>query len=152
MKNRKNTDKQAKHLMCELHSNLMLVTTTFAMLGFVVLMLIYMGMKNPTQSGLATSTAQVSGILSWIAAAVMAVRSVKSHKRFLCEYVVYLIIMGFGLTFMFNIPMMLMGLVYYRLHITNWAQLVHFGLSVVTGVFFAVSIIWHGILANPKRK
>ena len=80
MKNKEN--KNAKNLSCELHSNLMLVTTVVAMVVFVVLMLIYMGMRNPALISLATGAASFGGLISWITAAALAYNSIKKHKKY----------------------------------------------------------------------
>lgn len=135
----------------ELHSNLMLVTTSVAMIGFVVLMLIYMAMKNPGLIALATGTARFGGIAACAVAALLAFNSVKHNKKYFIEYMIYCLIMGFGLTFMFSVPFFAMPLVL-KFNITNWAHNSLIVLMALTGVFFVVSIICHGVLASPKRK
>lgn len=140
-----------QEVSCELHSNLMLVTTSVAMLGIVVLMIIYMAMKNPSLITLATGAARFGGIAAWIAAALLAFNGVKKNKKYFVEYMVYCLIMGFGLTFMFNVPFFARYFVF-KYNITNWAHNSLIALTALTGVFFAVSIVCHGVLASPKRK
>lgn len=146
MKNKKTADR--RHLSCELHSNLMLVTTTVAMICFVALMLIYMGMRNSSLPEFTTACSRVSAVAAWAAAAVMAVKAVKRKVSYFTEYIIYLVVMGFGFMFMFNMPVFL----YTRFHITNWAGLSIRALTVLTGIFFAVSVVCHGILANRGKK
>ena len=59
--------------------------------------------------------------------------------------------MGFGLTFMFNVPFFAMPLVL-KFNITNWAHNTLIVLMALTGVFFVISVACHGVLASPKRK
>ena len=146
--NKKNSGNR-QEVSRELHSNLMLVTTTVAMLGFVILMLIYMAMKNPALLNLATGAARFGGIAAWIVAALLAFNSVKKSKKYFLEYIVYCLIMGFGLTFMFNVPFSMAFI--YKHNITNWAHNTLIALFALTGVFFAISVAWHGVLASPKR-
>lgn len=142
----KNTNKN--NLSKELHSNLMLVSTSVAMICFVALMLIYMGMKNTALPEFTTSCSRVCAIVVWVSAAVMAYRAVKRKKSYLLEYVVYFILMGFGFMFMFNMPAFL----YVKFHITNWATMVFRTLMVLTGLFFAGSVAIHGVLASKVKK
>lgn len=148
MKNKKYTEGQ--NLSRELHSNLMLATTIIAMLGFVVLMLIYMGMRNPSVMSLATGAARFGGIAAWFAAALLAFNSVKKQKKYFLEYIIYLIIMGFGLTFMFNAPFSMNFM--YKHNITNWARNSVIALVALSGVFFVASIAFHGVLASVRKK
>ena len=66
----------------ELHSNLMLVTTTIAMLCFVAIMLIFMGMRNAAIPEFTTVCSRVSAVAAWVAAAVMAYKAVKKGKKY----------------------------------------------------------------------
>ncbi len=147
MKNKEN--KNAKNLSCELHSNLMLVTTVVAMVVFVILMLIYMGMRNPALISLATGAASFGGMISWITAAALAYNSIKKHKKYFLEYIIYLIITGFVFAFMFNVPFSMVFM--NKHHLTNWAHDSLLALTIVNGVFFVVSVIFHAVYANPKK-
>ncbi len=128
----------------------MLITTIIAMLGFVVLMLIYMGMRNPSLINLALSAARAGGVAAWICAAAMAFNSVKNHKKYFLEYIVYLIIMGFGLTFMFNAPFSMNFM--YTHKINNWARNTIIALGALSAVFFIASVACHAVLAGSRKK
>ena len=132
----------------ELHSNLMLVTTTIAMLCFGAIMLIFMGMRNAAIPEFTTVCSRVSAVAAWVAAAVMAYKAVKKGKKYFLEYIIYLIIMGFGFVFMFNMPTVF----YVKFHITNWANLSLQVLTVLTGVFFVASVVCHGVLASRAKR
>ena len=135
----------------ELHSNLMIVSTLIAMIGFAVLMIIYMTMRNPSLVGFTTTLPAVGGFVAWVTAAYLAFKAVKENKKYFLEYIIYCIIMGFGLTFMFNVPRFI-SVILYNNGIIDTARITLKALVALTGVFFVVSVAVHGVLASPKRK
>lgn len=135
----------------ELHSNLMIVSTLISMIGFALLMIIYMTMRNPSLLSLTTTLPSVGGLVAWISAAILAYKAVKEKKKYFLEYIIYCIIMGFGLTFMFNVPRFISVLLYNN-GIVDVARITLIGLVALTGLFFVGSVVWHGVLASPKRK
>ena len=144
--NRKN---KQLNISRELHSNLKLFTTSLTMISFVVIMLIYMGLKNPALNNTAINTSRIGGAASWIAAAFLAFHSVRGRKKYFVEYVIYLMIMGFGFTFMFNVP----AIIFFNFNVGNlWARNTLIVLCAVTAIFFFISVIWHAILAAGKGK
>jgi hypothetical protein len=152
MKKKISAEKQLKNAYCEKHSNLALITTALAMISFVVLMPVYMGDHNPMRVSLALGASKAGGVLAWIAAAVIIFVSVKGGKKHLAEYAVYLIIMGIGLFFMYNMPMFVYNLIKDTRFAFNWARNIFKILSAISAVYFVVSVIWHVVLASPDRK
>lgn len=148
MKNKDNKNK-IKNISCELHSNLMLITTVISMLIFVVLMLIYMGMRNPALVSLAVNSAKYGSVATWITAAALAYSSIKKHSKYYLEYIVYLIVAGFVLVFMFNVPFSMVFL--NKHHITDWAHKSLIILTAANSIFFVVSVICHAVFANNKK-
>ncbi len=150
MKNRKPTNKQIKNETCEHHSNLALITTVVAMISFVVLMIVYMGDHNPARIEMAFTASRVCAAGFWIAAAVLAVKSVRSRIKYLLEYIIYMIIVGFGLMFMYNMPHFVYELLEGTKIGMNWARAIFKGLSLLSVVYFLTSVIWHLVLATPR--
>ena len=146
--NKKKTD--TKHVSQELHSNLMITTTFFAMVGFALLMVISMSMRNYNLVMLTIKIATIGGIAAFAVAAYLAYRAVKNKFTYLLEYIIYCMILGFGLTFMFNVPAFLVNFV--MKYSISWASYSLAGLMILTGVFFVGSVAWHGVLASPKRR
>jgi len=151
MKNRKPTNKQMKNERCEHHSNLALITTVVAMISFVVLMIVYMGDHNPSRIEMAFTASRVCSVGYWVAAAILAVKSVKTGAKHLLEYIIYMIIVGFGLMFMYNMPHFAYELLEGTRLGMNWARAIFKGLSLLSVVYFLTSVIWHLVLATPKR-
>lgn len=141
--------KDTKNILCELHSNLMLATTVVAMLVFVILMIIYMGMKNPALAETAIGAAKFGSVLCWVATAILAYNSIKKHTKYLLEYIVYLIVAGFVFLFMFNAPFN--GFFMVKHGLNNWAHDSLIVLTVLNGIFFVVSVVIHGVFANRKK-
>lgn len=134
----------------ELHSNLMIGSTFAAMIGFVVLLLINTASKNPSLYDITVSASVWSGVASWVIAAVFAYKAVKEGKKYFLEYIIYSLLMGFGLFFMHNVPFFALSFVL-KFGI-QWAQWTFRVLLALTGVFFFGSIAWHGIMASHRVK
>jgi len=147
--NKKRADNK-KNVSYELHSNLMIATTLLAMAGFAVLMMINMSMRTPHLAMLSLRIASVGGVIAFAVAALLAYKAVKHNKKHFLEYIIYCIILGFGLTFMFNVPPFLVNFVYKNS--INWGSSSLAALMIVTAVFFVVSVAWHGVLASPRKK
>lgn len=148
---KKSSDKYVRHEKYEQHSNLALFTTVMAMVGFVVLMFVYMGERNPANWLLVRNASKVCGLIFWICAAFFAVNAVKKRKKYLAEYVIYTVILGFGLFFMYTRPVFLRTLVEGTYFDGNWAGGVFKLISVMLVVYSFVSIAWHVILATPRK-
>lgn len=150
MKSKIPADKQIKKANYEHHSNLALITTALAMISFVILMLIYMGERNPARIDLAIGTSKFAAAGLWIASAILAVQSVRKSHKYLIEYIVYMIVLGFGLFFMYD-----MGFLYHIFGGTTfaykWARNLFKVLSVISAVYFLISVIWHVVLATPRK-
>ena len=150
MKKKISEEKQLKNAYCEKHSNLALVTTALAMVSFVVLMLVYMGDHNPSRVSLALGASKVGAVAAWIVAAVITFVCVKKGEKHLAEYAVYLIVMGIGLFVMYNMPMFVYRLIKDTRFAFNWARNIFKILSLISGVYFLVSVTWHMVLASPR--
>jgi hypothetical protein len=147
----KSSDKLMKHEKYERHSNLALLTTVMAMVGFVVLMFVYIGERNPSHWLLVRNLSKVCAVVFWIVAAAFAVNSVKKKKKFLVEYVIYTIIIGFGLFFMYTRPSFLRPIVEGTYLQQNWASGVFKIIAVMLVIYSFVSIAWHIVLATPRK-
>ena len=148
---KKSSDKLMKHEKYERHSNLALLTTVMAMVGFVVLMFVYIGERNPAHWMLVRNASKVCAVVFWIAAASFAVNAVKKKKKFLLEYIIYTIIIGFGLFFMYIRPRFLATIVEGTYLESNWASGVFKGISILLVIYSFISIAWHVILATPRK-
>ncbi len=154
MKNRKSTDRQIRNLYCEHHSNLALLSTAVAMVAFMLLMLIYMGTLgnvSPQRAVMATTIAPVIGVACWVLGAVMLLIVVLKKKKYLIEYAVYSLVMGFGLFFIYNMPMFLYENFKNVYFVSNWAKCVFFAMVVVSVAYLVVSVVWHIVLSTPKK-
>ncbi len=157
MKNRKPTNKQIKNMACEHHSNLALLSTAVGMIAFMVLMLIYMGTfqsgnYSMNKMNMAIGVSTFVGIACWIVGAVLAVVAVLKKKKFLAEYIAYSFVMGFLLFFMYNMPAFLHEALFKGTSIYNTRAVWLFRVaSILAGAHFVISVIWHGILATPKK-
>ena len=154
MKNRKPTDKQIKNVYCEHHSNLALLTTAIAMVTFMVLMLIYMGTMgnvNPQRALMAYSISPVIGVVCWIAAAALCIIIATKKKKYLIEYAVYALVMGFGLFFMYKMPAFVYTAFKGHAIATNWAKTVFLAVAAFGTIYVIVSVVWHLILATPGK-
>ncbi len=153
MKNKNVTNKQEKNVYCEHHSNLALLTTAAAMIAFMVLLVIYMGFKNYQRLEMSIAVASFASIACWILAAVIGAVSVIKKKKYLVEYFIYTLFMGFALFFLFE-PGKL-GIIFDWLYPTGifsaWSVNAFWGICIVSGVYFLVSIVWHSILGTPKK-
>ena len=136
----------------EHHSNMALLTTVISLISFAVLMLVYIGDHAPQKMELAITASKVCAVLYWITAAIFAVKAVRQSRRYLAEYIVYMIFVGFGLVFMYNMPIFVYNIIKNTIIASNWARAVFWGLTVVSVVYAVVSIAWHIILATPRRK
>lgn len=154
MKNKKSTDRQIRNLYCEHHSNLALLSTAVAMVAFMVFMLIYMGTLgnvSPQRAVMATSVAPVIGVACWVISAVMFLVVALKKKKYLIEYAVYSLVMGFGLFFIYNMPMFLYDNFKNAYLIANWAKCVFFAMVVVSVIYLLISVVWHFVLSTPKK-
>jgi len=151
MKIRKPTEKKMKVLKYEHHSNLALLTTVIALISFVVLMLVYMGDRTPQRIDMAIGASKFCAIGFWVAAAIFAVNAVRKNKRYLLEYIIYMIILGFGLFFMYSMPAFIYSLIKDTMLGLNWARAIFRVLSVGAVVYSIVSVLCHVILATPKK-
>ena len=158
MKNKNVANKQQKNVLCEHHSNLALLTTAVAMIAFMVLMVIYMGLMqgerfSQTKFDMALAIAPVAGVICWILAAVIGVVIAVKKKSYLVEYFIYSLFMGFALFFLFE-PGKL-GFIFDWLYPTGifnaWSINAFWGTCIVSGVYFLLSIVWHSILGTPKK-
>ncbi len=158
MKNKNVVKKEQKTVYCEHHSNLALLTTAVAMIAFMVLMLIYMGIVqgerfSQSKFEMALAIAPVAGVICWLLAAVLGVIIVGKKKTYLIEYFIYSLIMGFALFFLFQ-PGKL-GFLFDWLYPTGifaaWSVNAFWGISILSAVYFVVSIVWHSILGTPKK-
>lgn len=136
----------------EHHSNMALLTTVISLITFAVLMLVYIGDHSPQKIELAITSSKVCAVLYWIVAAILAVKAVRGGRKYLAEYVVYMIFIGFGLVFMYNMPMFVYAIIKNTIIATNWARAVFRGLMIVAVLYAGVSIGWHIVLATPRRK
>ena len=148
---KKSSEKIMKHERCERHSNLALLTTVMAMVGFVVLMFVYIGERNPAHWLLVRNASKICAVTFWIAAASFALNAVKKKKPFLAEYVIYTIIIGFGLFFMYTRPMFMRSLVEGTYLQENWAGGIFKGMSILLVIYSVISIAWQVILATPRK-
>ena len=151
MVSKKSSEKIIRHERCERHSNLALLTTVMAMVGFVVLMFVYIGERNPAHWSLVRNMSKICAVIFWIAAAAFAVNAVKKKKPFLAEYVIYTIIIGFGLFFMYTRPGFLRNVLEGTYLQENWASGIFKGVSILLVIYAVVSIAWHVILATPRK-
>ncbi len=152
MDRKKKVNKYIRNERCEHHSNLALITTVMAMAGFVMLMFVYIGEHNPANVELAMAASRYFGVALWIGAAAFAYNAVKKKKKHLIEYVIYTLILGFGLFFMYNRPNIFVNIVEGTFFEGNWASGVFRVLSVSLVLYALVSIIWHACLGNPTGK
>jgi len=155
MKKKQSENKQSKNLYFEHHSNLALVTTAFAMVVFMILLITNsaVNVENFSQAkfNMALGVAPAAGIGFWILGAVMAVVVVTKKKKYLTEYVIYSLFMGFCLFFVFAPDKL--GF------IADWLQPtglltsvnIYWGTTFVSVAYFVVSIVWHSILATPRK-
>lgn len=157
MKNRKPTNKQIKNMSCEHHSNLSLLSTAVGMIALMVLMLIYMGTfqsgnYSMNKMNMAIGVSTFVGVACWIAGAVLAIISVLKKKKYLIEYIVYSFVMGFLLFFMYNMPPFLHEALFKGTPIYSQRAIWLFrGASAIAIAHFVISVIWHGVLATPKK-
>ena len=155
MKNRKPTDKQIKNVYLEHHSNLALLSTAVAMVSLMIFMLLYMGTLGnvtPERAVMAYSVAPVIGVACWIIAAVLCLVIAVKKKIYLIEFAVYSLIMGFGLFFIYNMPAFFYNNFKNTYIVANWAKSLFVGMLTVSAVYLVVSVVWHLILATPKKK
>lgn len=146
-----NSNRQIKNERCEHHSNLALVTTVMAMIGFVSLMFVYIGEHNAAGASMIVAGSRYLAIAYWIAAAITAYRAVKKSKKYLAEYIAFLIVFGFGLFFMHAMPEFVYDIVKGTYVGGNWARVVFKALSVILVVYFVVGVAWHVFLATPRK-
>ena len=106
-----NKKKTNKNVSQELHSNLMITTTFFSMVGFALLMVISMSMRNYNLAMLTIKIASFGGVVAFAVSAYLAYMAVKNKFTYLLEYIIYCMILGFGLIFMFNVPGFLVNFV-----------------------------------------
>ncbi len=151
MDRKKTLSKHIRNERCEHHSNLALLTTVMAMVSFVVLMSVYMGAHNPANLELALGAAKYCAVAFWIGAALFAYNGVKKKKKYLLEYIVGTLVMGFGLFFMYDRPALIGRLVQGTYLQANWANGIFRGLAVLLVVYSFVSIAWHVVLATPRK-
>ncbi len=147
MKNKKN----ASINNYEHHSNMALLTTVIALVSFVVLMVVYMGDHSPQRVEMAIGASKLCAVLYWAGAAVLSFNAVKRGKGYLAEYIVYMIIIGFGLFFMYNMPMFVYELLKDTVIATNWARGIFRVLAVGSVIYSGVSIGYHMFRATPRR-
>lgn len=159
MKNKKATSRQIKNAYCEHHSNLALLTAAVAMVAFMVLLVIYMGefqnmnyysyQKLEMSRGVSVGV----GVASWVAAAVLSFVSVRKKKKYLVEYIVYAVVIGFGLFFLYQ-PGNL-GFIFKLVQKTSfgfaWTRNSYKLLCILSAVYFVVSIVWHSVLSTPGK-
>lgn len=150
MKKKLSAETQMKKANYEHHSNLSLITTTVAMISGVVLLLIYRGESNYLMIDMAMSLATVIPVISWIAAAILAVKAVRTKKKWMAEYITYMIVMPFGLFFMYNMPDFAIKLLT-KMGIVYSSRLVIKLEAIVTAIYFVVSLAWHIVLATPRK-
>ena len=151
MKTRKPTDKQIRNERCEHHSNLALLTTVVAMIGLVVLMFVYMGDHNSANIGLVISASKYCAAAAWIGAAVFAWNAVSKKKKYLLEYIIYLLVLGAGLFFMYSMPDFVYELIKGTYLSRNWARSIFKVTAISLVVYSLVSLVWHVILATPRK-
>lgn len=156
MKNRKATEKQIKNIYCEHHSNLALLTTAVAMITFMVFMLIYMGTfqsgnYSMSKVDMAMGVAKVVAVACWIITAGLCVLIATKKKKYLVEYAAYSLVMGFGLFFMYNMPMFIYNAFSKFAFARSWAKTVFTALSLLSAIYFVVSVSWHLVLATPGK-
>lgn len=144
-------NRQIKNERCEHHSNLALVTTVVAMIGFVSLMFVYIGEHNSANALAIITASCYLGIAYWVAAALTAYRAVKKAHKYLVEYVVFLLVFGFGFFFMHNMPEFVYNIIAGTALAGNWARSVFKALAILLAAYFVVSVGWHVILATPGR-
>lgn len=150
MKTKLTYEQQIKKANCEHHSNLTLVTTAVAMITFVVLLIIYRGESNYLMIDMATSMATAIPVITWIAAAILAVKAVKTKKKYMAEYIIYMIVMPFGLFFMYNMPAFAIKLMN-KIGVAYSSRIILKAEAIVAAVYFVVSLTWHIILATPRK-
>lgn len=148
---KKDLEKQMKNIKYEHHSNLALITTVMAMIGFVVLLFVYVGQHNIANPELVVNGTLYCGVAAWIGAAIFAFNAVKKGKKYLTEYIVYLLVLGFGLFFMYNQPDFVAPLVKGTYFEYKWAKGLFSVLSFGVVIYSVTSIAWHVILATPGR-
>ena len=100
---------------------------------------------------LAMGVAKVVGVACWIITAGLCVIIATKKKKYLAEYAVYSLVMGFGLFFMYNMPEFIYKAFYNFKFIHSWAKTIFAGLSVLAVIYFLVSVTWHVVLATPKK-
>lgn len=147
MNNKKNANKNNY----EHHSNMALLTTVIALVSFVVLMIVYMGDHSPQKAEMAVAASKFCAVVYWLIAALLSYNAVRKGKKYLAEYIVYMIIMGFGLLFMYNMPMFAYELLKDTFIATNWARVIFRVLAIGSVIYSAVSIGYHMFLATPRR-
>ena len=143
--------KERKNERCEHHSNLALVTTVMAMIGFVSLMFVYIGEHNSANAAAIVTGSCYLGVAYWVAAALTAYRAVNKGHKYLLEYIVFLLVFGFGFFFMHAMPAFVYNMIAGTALAGNWARNVFKFLAVILGAYFIVSVGWHVILATPGR-
>lgn len=152
MKIKKSTNKQLRNERCEHHSNLALFTTVMAMIGFVVLMFVYIGDHNPSNIGLAQTASKYCAAAFWVAAAFTSYNAVRKKRKYLIEYIIYMLVLGFGLFFMYSMPDFVYEMIKGTYFGGNWARGVFKVLSVSLVIYSLVSIMYHIVLATPAKK
>lgn len=147
MKNKKNSSiNNYEH-----HSNMALLTTVIALASFVVLMIVYMGDHSPQKAEMVVGASKLCAVIYWLISAFLAFGAVKKGKKYLAEYIVYMIITGFGLFFMYNMPMFIYELVKDTVIATNWARGIFRVLAIGSVIYSGVSIGYHMYRATPRR-
>ena len=100
---------------------------------------------------MATSVAPVLGVACWVLGAVMLLVVALKKKKYLIEYAVYSLVMGFGLFFIYNMPMFLYDHFKNVYFVANWAKCMFFAMVAVSVVYLVVSVVWHFALSTPKK-
>lgn len=147
MKNKKN----AVINSYEHHSNMALLTTVIALASFVVLMIVYMGDHSAQKAEMAIGASKICAVIYWLGASVLSYNAVKRGKKYLVEYIIYMLITGFGLFFMYNMPMFVYELLKDTVIATNWARAIFRVLAVGSVVYSGISIGYHMYRATPGR-
>ena len=146
-----NNKKNVRINSYEHHSNMALLTTVIALASFVVLMIVYMGDHSPQRVEMAIGASKFCAVLYWLISAVLSYSVVKKGKKYLTEYIVYMIITGFGLFFMYNMPMFMYELLKDTIIATNWARGIFRVLAIGSVIYSGVSIGYHMFRATPRR-
>ncbi len=146
-----NAERQIRNEKCEHHSNLALVSVVVAMVTFVVLMFVYMGDHNPARVEMVVNASKYLAAGCWITSAVFAITAVRRKRKYLLEYLLVFLVLGFGLFYMYDMPNWVYEIIKNTTIAYNWAKAVFRALAIGLGLYTVVSIVWHGILATPKK-